>query len=236
MEGCPWHAWASFFGAPNIKWCEQTLCSWISEPANAWSNLGYLFVALILLRIARLHLSETGSASASIRSLAGAVLFMGVMSFFYHASNIFLTQWLDFIGMFLMFGVVIGRNCQQLNLFSGRVRRLIVTSLVIFCCGMIPFLYAARFQYQVLVVILAGLAFGLEFLAARITGFKRSSWLWSSVVFFLAAFVASLVDHSNTYCEPANHFFHGHVLWHLLSACGFWALGMFWSKSAHARV
>ena len=45
---CPWHSSADLLGAPNIKWCEATLCGWISEPANTWSNLLYLVSALAL--------------------------------------------------------------------------------------------------------------------------------------------------------------------------------------------
>ena len=33
--GCPWHALAEF-GQANVKWCEQRLCAWVNEPANAW--------------------------------------------------------------------------------------------------------------------------------------------------------------------------------------------------------
>ena len=32
--GCPWHSITETWGAPNVKWCEETLCQWISEPAN----------------------------------------------------------------------------------------------------------------------------------------------------------------------------------------------------------
>ncbi len=45
---CPWHAGAELLGAPNIKWCEATVCGWISEPANTWSNVLYLALGLIV--------------------------------------------------------------------------------------------------------------------------------------------------------------------------------------------
>ena len=81
-------------GAPNIKWCEETLCQWVSEPANTWSNLGYLFVALGLFSWA--HRSRHHRIH---QSFSAVVFSMGLISFVYHLSNFYGTQVLDFIGM-----------------------------------------------------------------------------------------------------------------------------------------
>ena len=45
---CTWYDLTEKYGAPNIKWCEQTLCQFISEPANTWSNLGFLMVGILI--------------------------------------------------------------------------------------------------------------------------------------------------------------------------------------------
>ena len=34
------------FGAPDIKYCEETLCQIISEPSNTWSNLALVFAGV----------------------------------------------------------------------------------------------------------------------------------------------------------------------------------------------
>ena len=93
--GCPWHEAAERLGAPNIKWCESTACAWVSEPANTWSNLAYLLVALVVGWQCR------RSTHPELRWMAPALFLMGLLSGIYHASNLYLTQVLDFLGMFL---------------------------------------------------------------------------------------------------------------------------------------
>ena len=45
---CVWTPLREWGGLPNVKWCEETLCGVIAEPANTWSNLAYLVVAVAL--------------------------------------------------------------------------------------------------------------------------------------------------------------------------------------------
>lgn len=35
-DGCPWSGWT----LPNLKWCEDNVCAWVTAPANTWSNPG----------------------------------------------------------------------------------------------------------------------------------------------------------------------------------------------------
>ena len=44
--GCPWFESVQTYGVPNVKWCENTLCSIVNEPANAYSN--FLFVMIFV--------------------------------------------------------------------------------------------------------------------------------------------------------------------------------------------
>ena len=212
------------------------MCAWVSEPANAWSNLGYLFSGGLIVFFAISAHRRAQPAATSLSRLAAAIVFMGFMSFLYHASNIFPSQWLDFAGMFVMFGVVILHNLDRLSLFSPRQRNVLVVSMMGICCGLIPFLYIAHIQYQILVVVLAVFAFILESMACRRAGLLRSPWLALTMGLFLAAFSASLVDHGRFYCEPSNRVLHGHVLWHVLSACGFACLGMLWRSDTSVRA
>ena len=46
--GCPWYE-LSELRLPNFDWCEAQRCSYVVEPANAWSNLAYVIVGLVLL-------------------------------------------------------------------------------------------------------------------------------------------------------------------------------------------
>ena len=94
--GCPWHSITETWGAPNVKWCEETLCQWISEPANTWSNLAYIFAAILLWKTK----TKKPSVRTRLNYFSFAIAFCGIGSFIYHASNNRLTQFLDFLGMF----------------------------------------------------------------------------------------------------------------------------------------
>ncbi len=45
-DGCPWSGWT----LPNLKWCEDNVCAWVTAPANTWSNLAYIFFSLLMWR------------------------------------------------------------------------------------------------------------------------------------------------------------------------------------------
>ncbi len=56
---CVWTPLREWGGLPNVKWCEETLCGVIAEPANTWSNLAYLVVAAWLWWFTRKDESRT---------------------------------------------------------------------------------------------------------------------------------------------------------------------------------
>jgi hypothetical protein len=81
---CPWYPVTEKVGAPNIKWCEETLCQWVSEPANTWSNLGYMIVAVIIM-----YLVNKNNQDSKLKQLGPIIFFMGAMSFFYNQNNFY---------------------------------------------------------------------------------------------------------------------------------------------------
>ena len=54
-EGCPWYSWTR----PNVKWCEENLCAWVTAPANTYSNLLYIILGVVMIRQARKVRSRT---------------------------------------------------------------------------------------------------------------------------------------------------------------------------------
>jgi hypothetical protein len=207
--GCPWHNLAAGLGAPNVKWCEETLCHWLSEPANAISNVSYVIVALIIWRQARGH--------AQPRRLAMVIALMGVLSAVYHASNVSITQLADFIGMFIALGYLLALNIQTLWPDLGvRVGRFIA-GVVLALTPVSILMYLQRWPAQMLIMILGGLLAVLEIYAYRQS--KRSgrdlSW---ACLFGILAVTATALDHRRVFCIPGNHIIQGHALWHVFSA------------------
>jgi hypothetical protein len=208
---CPWHEAAVAFGAPNIKWCETTLCGWISEPANTWSNLPYLVLGILVMLGPR-------ASACELRWMGPAMLLMGVFSFVYHASNNYLSQVFDFIGMYLLVFWMLVINLRRLGLVARASQRRVFAAL---CAGgtvLVHVMYVAELKFQ-LVIALATLAIVLsEWMARRVRRVPLRNFGMGLVLLFVAQ-AASLADLSRVYCEP-DSWLQGHAVWHVLSAIG----------------
>ncbi len=80
------------FNPVTMKFCEQTLNGAIKHPADTWTNVGPFLVGIAILRIAKKPLE---------RLLGTSVLWTGVASAYFHASNTVLGESLDLSGMFM---------------------------------------------------------------------------------------------------------------------------------------
>lgn len=229
--GCPWHE-LSLYGLPNVNWCEETLCAVVNEPANAWSNLAYVLVALVMWARGRQLSSPT------LRQFAPAAAFVGVASGVYHASNTYLTQIFDFLGMYVFCFLLLLLNVERLGwLGSWAARRalpLCVLALTALTAGVAPL----GFPIQSLVgVLILGIIVTETLLRRRAVYSLRSFAL--SVSLLGAGAVCSALDVSRRLCDPTNHVLQGHAAWHLLSAlsllAAFWHFKQFDAELAEAN-
>jgi hypothetical protein len=209
--GCPWSESQESFGTPNVDWCEPTVCSWISEPANTWSNLGYILVALWLYKKFRRDLL--------LRNFSLTVLAMGLLSGVYHATNNAFTQHMDFFGMILFVSYILA--FQILRVFKGTMKSfaalfwfLVSANLTLLIC--LDFLHIA---IQSLLVINAVPIVLLEVVVAVVHGRPKPFGNFAAgLVILIAAQICAQLDLKRIYCHPENVWLHGHVLWHLLCA------------------
>lgn len=211
--GCPWHVAAEDLGAPNIKWCESTACAWISEPANTWSNLAYVLVALLIWRQCR-H-----SPHAELRGMAPALLVMGLLSGIYHASNIYLTQALDFLGMFLFIFWLLVINLQRNRVLDRRAQLGSYVLLVALGMGLVHAMYLMQWRFQWLIALATLLLVATEVAARRFAAQRVPLRDFGLTLALLAcAQAASLADLTRLACDPTHPWLQGHALWHVLSA------------------
>ncbi len=120
LPDSPWR-FLLFFGEPNVKWCEAQFASWVTEPANTWSNLAFIVAGLVMLPFAK------GERSLWLRLFGPSMLVLGVWSGLYHASFTFFFQVFDFLGMFL---VLLCPLCIALERLGRPVARPVLTWLV----------------------------------------------------------------------------------------------------------
>lgn len=211
---CPWYQITESQGAPNIKWCEETLCQWISEPANTWSNLGYLIVALIITYIA-----FKNRHSFNLKQFGPIIFFMGAMSFFYHQSNFYGSQILDFVGMFFFVGWAMGMNLIRLGkMSSNKLIPFNIVVAVIFTISM-HIMYVTGIKFQGIVLLSAFIIIATEILAQR--KLKTDiGWFMAAIGTLIVAFGFSISDGKRIWCDPTQHgwFSQGHALWHWTAA------------------
>ena len=217
--GCPW----SGFTPPNLDWCEQELCAWITNPANTWSNLLYVALGWLMWREAR----RDGHAALSL--FGPTSIAVGAFSFAYHASYTWMLQFFDFVGMFLFCFTVLVRNALRLGWIGARRQTACFLAGVAASSALVPVLFEAGIPIQGTVLLLVLAMVGQELALRRRDGAlpAHRHW-WAALALIALAALFSALDLSRVWCDPANHWLQGHALWHLLSAASLYALFRFY--------
>lgn len=211
MEGstCFWSTWTP----QKYLYCETQMCGWLQQPANTWSNIGYLIAALLILR------SRHKSIEKTFFFWTTFALFLG--STFFHMSGTNIGKLLD-VGAMLVLSMGICTLALQRYLhwdkrktltFYGIGLTLSLIFLAIFDIANIPF------SLQVIVGAV------LEFQMIREKRGKLSGNILSLAIlveFFAGIFL--LLDLTRSWCDSENHLINGHAVWHLLSAAAIYTL------------
>jgi hypothetical protein len=217
--GCPWYEWFEKFGPPNVDWCEATVCGFMNEPANAWSNLAYLIGAVYLFRL-------------GMRRYGISIFLMGLGSLLYHATNNFMTQLFDFLGMFIWALLILNWNFQRLQWVSARWRVVSYLSLNVVTMAALFLMRSVGIPYQSLMPLIGlGVLVTEVMLSRRDEGVKKNyAPLFWMLSFLGIAAVFSASDLRRIWCDPDNHLVQGHALWHLFGAIGITLSGHFYRQ------
>ena len=215
--GCPWFEAQQTYGAPNVNWCEPMVCGYINEPANTWSNLPYLIIGLVLLKKIK---------TQPLRAFPYAVFVMGALSFVFHATNNYLTQYLDFLGMFLMMSFLVAFNFKRL--FPHSFRFFSVYWFWVFLNSMLFTLFGIM---DIAVQWIMYINFAPIVLLELYNGYKANQlksygFLGLALISIIVAQTFAILDITRTWCEPENLILHGHVVWHFFAAAGMYFAAM----------
>lgn len=225
---CPWYDITERMGAPNIKWCEETLCQWISEPANTWSNLGYMIIASVIF-----YLSIKNKHNKELRQFGPIIFFMGAMSYFYHQSNFYGSQILDFVGMFFFVGWVIATNLIRLGYLKRKNHlpfNLIMGTILTI---MMHLMYLTGIKFQGIVLFAAFVIVGTEFMARKLQKLHYKYFV-SALITLIIAFGFSISDGKRLWCDPTQHgwFSQGHAMWHWVASLAMLFIYLHYSQDA----
>ena len=236
--GCPWYDMNQQWGDANVKWCEERVCTWFNEPANTWSNLGYIiFAGFILMQGMKL----TDPLQKNTARIYGVALFIcGAFSFWYHASNNYLTQILDFVGMFIWADFLIVSNLRRLGSITQKQFVPVYVGLVLLCTALVPVFRAVHVPYQLIVVFL-----GLVIAMTEVMATQKNKgaplphlWFYLGLATIVLAECFSLLDLKRVLCMPQNHIIQGHAIWHVIGSIGIYFVYLFYRqfKSEPATV
>lgn len=203
--GCPWDS----FTPGTVRFCEDRLCGWIAEPANAWSNVAFLVGGAYLLR--RAHQDRrTPLYLVGITSIL-----VGLGSFLFHISGTFFGEFADLSAMFFIGALMVTMEARRFVPMG--LSRLALCFLGLSVGSMLLLLAFRKigigiFALQVALVY----ASNIFWKARKVKAVHRHAfWLGTT---FAVAFGIWLLDLTGVVCAPANHVFNGHAVWHMLTA------------------
>ena len=210
MGSCPWNG----FEPATISFCEQRLCSWVVEPANTWSNIGFVLVGLLIL------LREFRCQRPDLMMIGITAVAVGINSSLFHASG---TRWGEIVDVSAMYFI----SSLFIVLSIKRIWHLSSVTMISWYVTLAASTSAAMVLFGSNGIIL----FGLHITAAVLLEgyFYRSSTnrvkfvnLAFMALCFGISFTAWKLDISKVICDPNNHVFGGHALWHLGNALCLW--------------
>lgn len=228
LKDCPWGNWRG----GTLRFCEAHQCEWIVAPAETWSNLPYFFVGFFLLIQGwRATKAKTGRLnSVSFRFGIYAVL-IGICSGLFHASHTFFFETLDLAAMFLLGIEMILQALKRLQWLKGRSPTVFA---LVFYTGAVFTLGGAEgaerlWIFTAMMVIVVALE-GLFFVQNRRLGETPLDYspFIQSLAIFAVAYAFWFVDYEHILCNPDQHYWSGHAVWHVLNSLCFLTLARFY--------
>lgn len=193
------------FQQNTYPFCEERLCALITEPANTWSNIGYLVVAILIWK--------SKDKDERIRKyFFWAVLSLFVGSTLFHATSTYWGKLLDVSAMFFLSVSILSMALERTYSWNKKKTFLFLLSLLTLS---LSFLYIMKF---------GNILFASQIILAGWLEWKMldRSKLKLAAASMLIAFTFWLLDVFKILCISKNHILTGHGIWHLLAAFAIW--------------
>jgi len=200
-------------GRPTIRFAEDNLCGYIAQPANTWSNLAFVVVAVLIWR--ELYRLQSKSVLWGFVPISVSI---GVFSGFYHASYSFVGQFLDFASMYLLSGYMLFLSLDRYKLFKTKSLLLgisFVTFLLLIALWYMPNLRIWLFAAQIILF----LWFEFRFLKNSPNRTAYFKFLYFALLTFLVSWGFWWLDYLLIWKDiNTMHWINGHAIWHIGSS------------------
>lgn len=228
---CPGHAYTQLLGPTNTGYCEEILCSWIAQPAYAYSSLAFLLAGLAL------YLCDWRVKNKMLLAFPISLTLLAIFGFARFALENHLAQLLSFGAMaaFLLWGFAL--NLSRLKMLSQRKLYWSHLGVTLALVGIAHLLWHYYLPFQYLFVGVFGALFWSEKMAkdnqyqnlssdglTAQTQTAYNSYIAGLALLALAA-ASSFLDRSGLLCDPTNHWLQGQALANVLAAIGLGLIG-----------
>jgi hypothetical protein len=208
LPGCPWDGYTP----GTIRFCEDRVCGWIAEPANAWSNLAFVAMGFYLMR--RAH--RDGRTPLHLVGITSVMV--GLASFLFHMSGTFWGEFLDLCAMFFIGALMVTMEARR---FVTMGRAQLAACFV----GLSAISILLLLVFRKIGIVLFGLQVAFVYvnnIFLRGKHQKRQKVVHRHAVWLGMTFATALgiwtLDITGVVCRPGNHVFNGHSVWHILTA------------------
>lgn len=213
-SNCPWGPMSD---SVHRLTCEAWKCGWIRQPNNVLSSLLYIGIGFLLLHQAR------KMGLKRLRTFALMSVLIGLGSILAHSGEIRFTGFFDFLFQFIFFGYLAHLRWP---LPKERFNKVIIFQIILACLSMI-WIHRTNIPW---LGFLVGQAFFLEFKYLRDSKTRIDPDLLKGIVLFFAGLFFFTIDVLRIGCNPDNHFFQPHGLWHLGTAIGIYFVAHSYSR------
>lgn len=196
----------ALFSEPTIKYCENPTSGLIARPYYAISNIVFLIVGITILL--------KGKGSSLSKAFGLMAILVGLLSFLYDASYLYVFQLLDLTGMLLLINFLLYLNLSAL--YKNKALTIVLQIMAILL-GLISIIVFQGYSGDIVFGI-----FVLLYIASEIyllqTGRHENYLKWLlPLVIFLIGFIFWFFDASKVYCASFG-LLNGRAIFHFLNA------------------
>jgi hypothetical protein len=222
-----WTLWRPATCMPDHCFCEAVRAGVIRQPANAFSSLAFVVVALLVLRESSGPATNPAPAYRAVYAIALTIIGLG--SAFYHASLTFAGQFIDVMGMNFIATFVVLYAFGRIRHLDARVVAIIY---LVLNAGLAWILLAIpelrRHAFAVLILLGLGLEYGARKRSQSIADMKGLGY---AVGLVAIGFVVWTLDITRVVCSP-HSVMQGHAIWHVLGAAASWQVYRYYRSEA----
>jgi len=213
--------WRPAFCEGGACFCEAPRAAGWAQPANTYSNLGYVLGGLLALGWSGSQPLLPLGANLMRRQRAYATVFgiaivaIGLGSLFFHGTLTFVGQFTDLLGMYLLSNLLLVYNLARLFRLKGSAFATLYVGLTVLFGGLMLIAPETR-RYTFAAGIASALILEVV-LYVRRRPKMEPAWLLAALVIFGLAYVVWTLDGTGAWCDPTS-WLQGHAVWHILGA------------------